>query len=109
MEAATDLLDAAEGRGVHRATASRGAIQPKAETPHNTNKGSDTQQLCQVVVGGWAQAREGNGSVLNCSRGLGALGEDRCGTVATLEPFHESVAVKPGTGVRCQRAASLGG
>ena len=24
------------------------------------------------------------------------MGEDRCGTVATLEPFHASVAVKPG-------------
>ena len=32
-----NLLDAAEGRGVHRATASRGAIHPEAETPHNTN------------------------------------------------------------------------
>ena len=108
MEAATDLLDAAEGRGVHRATASRGAIHPEAETPtHNTNKGNDTQQLCQVVVGGRAQAREGNGSVLNCSRGLGALGEDRCGTVATLEPFHRSVAVKHRTSVRCQREPRL--
>ena len=110
MEAATDLLDAAEGRGVHRATASRGAIHPEAETPtQHTNKGNDTQQLSQVVEGGWAQARKGNGSVLNASRGMGALGEDRCGTVATLEPFHASVAVRHRTSVRCQRAASLGG
>ena len=31
MEAAANVLDAAQGRGVHRATASRGAIQPEAE------------------------------------------------------------------------------
>ena len=104
------ILDTAEGRGVCRAAASRDAIHPEAETPTQyTNKGNDTQQLSQVVVGGWAQARKGNGSVLNYSRGLGALGEDRCGTVATLEPFHRSVAVKHRTSVRCQRAASLGG
>ena len=40
MEAAADVLDAAQGRGVHRATASRGAIQPEAEPQHNRNKGT---------------------------------------------------------------------
>ena len=56
MEAAADILDAAQGRGVHRATASRGAIQPEAEPQHTTQQGYDTQQLCEVVVGGRAQA-----------------------------------------------------
>ena len=78
MEAVADILDTAEGRGVCRAAASCDAIHPEAETPTQyTNKGNDTQQLSQVVVGGRAQAQEGNGSVLNCSRGSGALGEDR--------------------------------
>ena len=51
MEAATDLLDAAEGRGVHRATASRGAIHPEAETPQH-KLGYDTQTtLCSSSRG----------------------------------------------------------
>ena len=47
------ILGTAEGRGVCRAAASRDAIHPEAETPTQyTNKGNDTQQLSQVVVGG---------------------------------------------------------
>ena len=64
---------------------------------------------CRLEKVSLSQAREGNGSVLNGSRGLGALGEDRCGTAATVKPFQESVALEHPTSVRRQRAASLGG
>ena len=75
MEAAADILDAAQGRGVHHAAASRGVIQPEAKPQQqNTNKGTTRNNSVKSSwEGGHKQAR---GQRLNGqrSRGLGALG-----------------------------------